>query len=138
MLTIRNAQLEALRLSRVPPYREKVREALFDLITPQRLLLSHGQLDRVIDLGMLRAKKYGFSTEKEVFNLITAMVVFGPDFDTGPLKHHFTRSLNTSSRRLSAFRADDLFKEVRNRLDQNPDFKVGDLKFAAAADANSG
>ena len=138
MLIIRTMQLESLRLSRMEPYKLKVREALIDLITPKRLLVTDEQLDRVIEFGIRRAGRYGFSTEREVFNLIAAMVVFGPDFANGLLKGHFARSLDANSPRLSSFRADDLYEEVRYRLEQSPDFKVCDLQTADTVDEHNG
>ena len=136
MLTIRAAQMEALRLSRIEPYKAKVRAALIQLITPARLQVTKEQLDKVIELGMLRAEKHGFSTEKEVFNLIAAMVVFGPDFADGPQKRYFHRSLDSKSPRLGSFRADDLIEEVQYRLDSHPEFKVVALNFQTYIDAS--
>ena len=114
----------------------EARRILRRLCEAGSVLAIAADMDKAIELGMLRAEKHGFSTEKEVFNLIAAMVVFGPDFADGPQKRYFHRSLDSKSPRLGSFRADDLIEEVQYRLDSHPEFKVVALNFQTYIDAS--
>lgn len=134
VLIIRDAQMEALRRSRVDPFRRRARESLKSLVGVSRLRLDDESIDRLVDLGIDRSPAYGFSSEKEVFSLVAAMMVFGPGFASGPMKSHFARLVDPLSPRPAEFRAADIFEDVRRRLEQNPDFVVGELGLAPVAE----
>lgn len=112
MWTIRQDQAEAFRQHHLKKFEDEMVEHLQKFCPRYWSVMGEADGRRVIQLGIERARKYGFTNRGPVRFYIELMLLFGSDFDTDPQHLWASKVLNDPENLDPAVRAHRLFNAM--------------------------
>jgi hypothetical protein len=94
VLVIRDMQVQALGDAIRSQFEGRLQNHLIEAFPRQCEFLGSTQVREIIKLGVLRASRFGFNSEADVFLYLCLMMMLGSFFDEDPLLHWVPRYLN--------------------------------------------
>lgn len=118
MLTIRPQQEQAFRKASLRRFEDEMVEHLNAFAPKHCEVIGEPAVRNVIQLGMDRAKRYGFTHRGPVRSYLELMVMFGSYFDSDPQLPWVGEILNDRSQPDQMARADRLYHRTEEYLDE--------------------
>lgn len=84
MLTIREEQLRAFQLAALDRLTERMCEHVTDCFPSDCKLLGPQQVRQLVRHGILRARKWGFTRERDLAGFVDMLFLLSPSFDRDP------------------------------------------------------
>jgi len=110
MLEIRSEQVAAFEQAGFRAFEHEMVEHLAKFSPQHCEVMGEPRVRNVIQLGMARAKTYGFTNRGPVRFYLEMMFMFGTDFDTDPLLPWVAKILNDTAMADQMKRADQLYE----------------------------
>jgi hypothetical protein len=111
-MVIREAQIEALRLSTLRAFENEMLEHLANFSPPLFKAVGADQLREVIRLAIKRSSEYGLTFRGPVRLYLELMLLFGSRFDTDPQYPWIAEALKDREAPSQMQRADRLYRET--------------------------
>jgi hypothetical protein len=111
-MVIREAQIEALRLSTLRAFENEMLEHLANFSPPLFRAVGRDQLREVIRLGIKRSSAYGLTFRGPVRLYLELMLLFGSRFDTDPQYPWVAKIIKDQEAASQMQRADRLYRQT--------------------------
>ena len=118
MLQIRAQQMTALEQAVLKTFEKEMVEHLKKFSPQHCEVMSEPRVRSVIQLGMARAKTYGFTNRGPVRFYLEMMFMFGTDFDTDPLLPWVAKILNDTAMPDQMKQADRLYEVLMDYVEK--------------------